>query len=139
MLSDVADLSKMRKQFHLRPSATGDGLDAWDVDRLIELADGLPVEQVAVESIAEVDSVHWFDSVQRPTVRAVIEHARLIDEVDTSHPIILGPDGRVLDGMHRIARAIRDGVSRIDARRLPTLPPPDHLDTRADRLSYDRA
>lgn len=27
--------------------------------------------------------------------RKVVEHIRLIGEVDVSHPIILGPDGRV--------------------------------------------
>ncbi|MDJ0767562.1 MAG: hypothetical protein QNJ12_02170 [Ilumatobacter sp.] len=138
MLSCVPDLSDMRKQYHFWPSAVGDGFDAWDVDRLIALAAELPVEQVDVESIDEVDSVYWFDDVQRPTVRAVIEHARLIDEVDASHPIILGPDGRVMDGMHRIARALRDGRSHVDARRLPTLPPPDHRNARADELPYER-
>ena len=128
----------MRKQYHFWPSDDGVGVDAWDVDRLIELSERLPIEEIEVESIRELDSVHWFDEVQRPTVRAVLEHARLIDEVDTAHPIILGPDGRVMDGMHRIARALRDGRSQIGARRLPALPPPDHRNVRADELSYDR-
>ncbi len=134
----MADLSDMKKQYHLWPSDSGGGLDAWDVDRLIDLAEGLPVEQVEVESIGEVDSVYWFDEVQQPTVRAVIEHARLISEVDVGHPIILGPDGRVMDGMHRIARALRDGNSHVGAKRLPTLPPPDHRNIRPDELSYER-
>ncbi len=128
----------MRKQYHFWPREADGGVDAWDVDRLIELSEELPVEQVDVESIDEVDSVYWFDEVQRPTVRAVIEHARLVDEVDSSYPIILGPDGRVMDGMHRIARALRDGRSHIDAKRLPTLPPPDHRNARADELTYKR-
>lgn len=34
---------------------------------------------------------------------------RLIHDVDLSFPIILGPDGRVMDGMHRIARAVMEG------------------------------
>lgn len=134
----MADLTNMRKQYHFWPSESGGGLDAWDVDRLIHLAEGLPVEQVDVDSIGEVDSVYWFDEVHRPTVRAVIEHARLISEVDTTHPIILGPDGRVMDGMHRVARALHDGKSHLDARRLPTLPPPDHRNIRPDELSYER-
>jgi hypothetical protein len=53
---------------------------------------------VAVESIREVDTEYWFDgSTEVPTVRKVVEHARLISEVDTSFPIILGHDGRVMD------------------------------------------
>jgi hypothetical protein len=62
------------------------------------LSRDLPIEQVAVESIREVDREYWFDgSTEVPTVRKVVEHARLISEVDTSFPIILGHDGRVMD------------------------------------------
>ncbi|MGH3263648.1 MAG: hypothetical protein ACRDNS_16835, partial [Trebonia sp.] len=39
----------------------------------------------------------------------------LIIQVDLSHPIILGPDGRVMDGMHRIARALLEGLPAINA------------------------
>ena len=74
----------------------------WDVDRLIELAEHLPVEEIDPDSIEEVDSIYWFDDVQRQTVRAVIEHMT-IDDVDTTYPIILGPDGRVMDRIHRVA------------------------------------
>ncbi len=62
----------MRKQYHLRP--TGDDFDAWDVDRLIELSRNLRVEQVAVESIADLDTSYWFEgSGEPPTVRKVVE------------------------------------------------------------------
>ena len=80
------------------------------------LSRDLPIEQVAVESIREVDTEYWFDgSAEVPTVRKVVEHARLISEVDTSYPIILGHDGRVMDGMHRIARALLEGRTVIGA------------------------
>lgn len=99
----------------------------------------LPVEEINVESIDEIDSVYWFDDVQRPTVRAVIDHARLIDEVDIGYPVIIGPHHRVMDGMHRIARALRDGRPRIAARRLPELPPPDFRSVHPDELPYERS
>lgn len=35
--------------------------------------------------------------------------------VDSSYPIILGHDGRVMDGMHRIARALLEGRAEIAA------------------------
>jgi hypothetical protein len=124
----------MRKQYHFWPGRSG--LDAWDVDRLIELARGLAVEQVPLEEIAEIDSVYWFDERQRPTVRSVAEHFRLIQEVDPSHPIILGPDGRVMDGMHRVARALFEGRLTITAQRLRALPDPDYRDCRPEDLLY---
>jgi hypothetical protein len=124
----------VRKQYHFWPGAHG--LDAWDVDRLIELADSLPAQEVALDEIAEVDSVYWFEEWQRPTVRTIVDHFRLVQDVDMSHPIILGPDGRVMDGMHRVARALLDGHSTIAAVRLPVLPEPDYRDCRPDELPY---
>jgi hypothetical protein len=125
----------MRKQYHFWPGEGG--LDAWNVERLIGLSSRLPVDKVAVDSIGEVDSAYWFDAgSDLPTVRRIIEHMRLVLQVDTSHPIILGPDGRVLDGMHRIARAILDGHSTIRAVRFEVLPEPDFRDCRPEDLPY---
>jgi hypothetical protein len=124
----------MRKQYHMWP---GDqGIDAWDVDRLVELSRDLAVEQVELAAVFEIDSVYWFDDWQRPTVRKVVEHFRLVQKVDTSHPIILGPDGRVMDGMHRVARALLEGRRTIAARRLPVLPEPDYRNCRPEELPY---
>src|SRR6266702_3834155 len=116
----------MRKQYHLWPAGTG--FDAWDVDRLIRLTRGLPVHAVRVDSVREVDTVYWFDSTAAPTVRTVVEHARLMLDADLSVPVILGPDGRVMDGMHRIARAMLDGTREVSAVRFLALPEPDYRD-----------
>ncbi|HVA42193.1 MAG TPA: hypothetical protein VNF50_01780 [Acidimicrobiales bacterium] len=75
----------MRKQYHFWPGP--EGPDAWDVDRLILLSEGLPIEQVAISSIEEIDSIYWFDATERPTVRKVVEHVRLIQEVDGVDPV----------------------------------------------------
>lgn len=78
----------MRRQYHFWPGETG--LDAWDVHRLIELSRDLPVREIALESIGEVDTAYWFDrSSEFPTVRQIVEHMRLVQEVDpprTDHP-----------------------------------------------------
>jgi hypothetical protein len=125
----------MRKQYHLWPTSTG--FDAWDFDRLIRLSRGLPVHAVTVESVREVDTVYWFDnSTAAPTVRAVVEHARLMLDADLSFPVILGPDGRVMDGMHRIARAMLDGARTVSAVRFPALPEPDYRDCQPADLPY---
>jgi hypothetical protein len=124
----------MRKQYHFWPGEHG--LDAWDVDRLVELSKGLPPVEVDLGDIWEIDTVYWFDSREQPTVRKVVEHARLISEVDLSYPIILGSDGRVMDGMHRVARALLEGRSTISAVRLPEHPEPDYRDVRPEQLPY---
>ena len=124
----------IRKQYHFWPGENG--LDAWDVDRLIELTRHLPVEQIAVASLPEIDSAYWFGGDARPTVRAIVKHVRLMREVDLSLPVIIGPDNRVMDGMHRVARALLDGLATLPAVRLTALPPPDYTNCQPDDLPY---
>lgn len=127
----------MRKQYHFWPSERG--FDAWDVDRLIELSRDLPIERVPVQAISEIDTEYWFDgSAEIATVRKVVEHAKLIAEVDPSFPIILGYDGRVMDGMHRIARALLEGRRELDAVRFSAPITPDCRNCRPEELPYDR-
>jgi hypothetical protein len=58
-------------------------------------------------------------------VRRIVDPVPLIQQVDRSHPVNLGSDGRVMDGTHRAARAILDGRSPIDAVRSVVQPKPD--------------
>lgn len=120
----------VRKQYHFWPG--GDGLDAWDVDRLIEQSRGLPVKQVPVDSIWELDTPYW----AQLTVRDVAEHVRLVQEVDLSYPIILGVDGRVMDGMHRVVRAVLEGRPTISAVQFEVHPPPDFQNCEPSELPY---
>jgi hypothetical protein len=125
----------VRKQYHFWPGEHG--LDAWDVDRLIELSNALPVKEVDLASVDEVDSVYWFDDqLQRPTVRRVVDHARMIEEVDLSYPVILGFDGRVMDGMHRIAKALLHGQATIRVVQFEAPLEPDYRNCRPEELPY---
>ena len=125
----------MRKQYHFWPGEHG--LDAWDVDRLIQLSRDLPVLEVALDSIDEVDTDFWFTyGTETPTVRRVMEHMRLVEEVDVSHPIILGADGRVMDGMHRVVRALLDDRSTISAVQFDVQPEPDYRNCSPTDIPY---
>jgi hypothetical protein len=126
----------MRKQYHLRPSASG--LLAWDVDRLIALTADLPRREVPLDSIRELDEPFWFGGgSEAATCRAVADHARLIAEAHLGHPIILGADGRVMDGMHRVAKAYLDGRDAILAVQLGVDPEPDFVGVDEGALPYD--
>lgn len=126
----------MRKQYHLRPS--GRGLLAWDVDRLVRLAADLPRRKVPLRAIRELDEAYWFGGEDaRPTCRAVAEHARLIEETDLRYPIILSADGRVMDGMHRVAKAYLEGRAEIEAVQFEIDPEPDYVGVAPDALPYD--
>lgn len=121
----------MRKQYHFQPGARR--LDAWDVDRLIALTRDCPVKQVRVSGIWEVDTVYWSETM---TPREIGAHVRLTNEVDVQYPIILGSDGRVMDGMHRVLRAILDGREFIDAVQFDADPEPDYRDVIPEELPY---
>jgi hypothetical protein len=126
----------MRKQYHLRPSASG--LLAWDVDRLIALTADLVPMLVPLDAIRELDEPFWFGAGSAPaTCRAVADHARLIIEADTRHPIILGADGRVMDGMHRVAKAYLERRGAILAVQLDVDPEPDFVGVDEDALPYE--
>ena len=128
----------MRKQYHLRPSERG--LLIWDVDRLVELSKDLPQRAVPLRDIRELDEAYWFGlEGDRPTCRAVADHARLMAEADLRYPIILCADGRVMDGMHRVAKAYTEGRTSIAAVRLVPTPEPDYIDVDPDMLPYDDA
>lgn len=135
LLARLHNTERVRKQYHFWQGETG--LDAWDVDRLIVLTAELPVEEVRLQDLLEIDSAYWFDQSERPTVRKVVEHFRLLQEVDTSIPIIIGPDNRVMDGMHRVARALLENRTTIRAVRLRDLPEPDYRGCRPEDLPYD--
>ncbi|MBN9088199.1 MAG: hypothetical protein J0J01_14915 [Reyranella sp.] len=124
----------LRKQYHFRPGP--DGLRAWDIHRLIALAGSLPVIQMPLAAIRELDEPYWFDHGYAPTCRAVAEHARLIQDVDVRFPIILSADGRVMDGMHRVARAPLLNLDSLPAKRFAEDPAPDHVGIAPDDLPY---
>ncbi len=96
------------------------------MQQLWEMATGLPVQRIRVAGLNALDDVRWFSESmgKLPTCRAVAEHAREIYEVDFCFPIILAPDGTVLDGMHRLCRAFLEGREEIDAVQLPAIPSP---------------
>ena len=126
----------MRRQYHFRPSPRG--LKAWNVHRLIELTKDRPRLLVPLGAIRELDEPYWFSAgAQDATCRAVLEHARAIEEADLSYPIILSADGRVMDGMHRVAKAVMMRLESIEAVQFEQDPEPDHVGVLPEELPYD--
>ena len=124
----------MRRQYHFRNGPSG--LQAWDVHRLVELAKNLPVTYVKLSSIKELDEPYWYGRGTVPTCRSVAEHARVMRETDLGFPIILSSDGRVMDGMHRAARAVIENIDAIPAKQFGQDPEPDYVGVNPDHLPY---
>jgi hypothetical protein len=124
----------MRKQYYFRPSSRG--VLAWDVDRLIEQSKDLPRKLVPLGAIAELDEV-WSAEDRPVTWRSIVEHITLINDADLSFPIILSAGGRVMDGMHRVTKAVLERRSAIEAVQFDRDPEPDHVGLGPDDLPYD--
>lgn len=123
----------MRKQYYFRPSPRG--LLSWDVDRLVHLSSRLPRKRIPLGKIRELDEA-WSGEDGPQSWRALVEHLRLIDEADLSFPIILSSDGAVMDGMHRVAKAVLQGRKDIEAVQFERDPEPDHVGLGPEALPY---
>ena len=124
----------MRKQYHFRQ--VGDDTYIWDVHRLLEFSQNFQVKDALLSEIKELNEAYWFPDTH-PTTQQIIEHIQLIQDADLKYPIILSADGRIMDGMHRVAKAKLLNYSTIQAVQFGTTPKPDFINVDADALQYD--
>lgn len=99
---------------------------AWHIETVWQAAKDVPVDEIALSSIQEIDEDCWFKGCPA-SVRDVVDHVRRINDADLELPIILASNGQVLDGMHRVAKALMHGRATVPAQRLPSDPEPDWL------------
>jgi len=125
----------MRKQYFFRPSDRG--YKAWDVDRLVALSKDFPRVQVALTDLRELDEAFPADANGSVTWRNVVGHMALIEAADPSYPIILSANGEVMDGRHRIAKAMLARKTTIEAVRFSNDPEPDYVDVYPHDLPYE--
>ena len=124
----------MRKQYYFRSSPRG--LLAWDVDRLVELSRGFPIRTIPLTEIRELD--HALDDDGQPiTWREFVEHMALVDAADLAYPIILAANGDVMDGRHRVAKALLARRATIEAVQFVEDPEPDLVGRDPDDLPYE--
>jgi hypothetical protein len=91
----------------------------WRCTRLFHLAKDLPVMDVPL------DHLNVYFTWKELTLREMVMHMKAVQDADMSCPIILDEDGDVLDGRHRIMKAILTGAKTIKAVRFDENPPPD--------------
>ncbi|CAM4204152.1 hypothetical protein [Acinetobacter pragensis] len=124
----------MRRQYHFRQ--IGEDTHIWDVHHLIQLSSQLAVKSIPLSEICELNESYWFPH-HPPTTQQIIDHLKLIEEADLSYPIILCAEGKVMDGMHRVAKAALLKRSAIDAVQFKQTPPPDFINVEEDALDYE--
>ena len=108
---------------------------AWDVDELVRFSAALPRQRIPLARIRELDTA-LFGEEETPSWRAFLEHVRLLDEADLTFPIILAATGEVMDGMHRVAKALRAGHTEIEAVQFASDPPPTFVGRGPHEVPY---
>jgi hypothetical protein len=114
---------------HTYTALRGGRLLVWRKSRLWQLASALPVRKIPLQEFAaHLDGDAWFNAEAKPTTRNVLAHCRKIIAADLRFPIILDHEGRLMDGMHRIAKAWILGKKTINTVQFTTTPEPDRTE-----------
>ena len=114
----------------------GPDLHIWDVHRLVRLSKSLQATSLPLAEIEEADQNWWYGGTAMPTPRSIAAHMMLVQETDFAHPIILCAEGKLMDGMHRVVRAIIESQSHLKAVRFPVTPEPDYINLEVGELPY---
>lgn len=124
----------MRQQYYFLPSKNG--FYAWDVDNLVRLSQALPIIDIELSNIEELDEF-FKENGNLLTYRSIAKHIKLVQDAELKYPIILSKTGRVMDGMHRVIKAVLLGHKVIKAVRFVEDLKPDYMDVQEDDLPYD--
>lgn len=122
----------MRQQYHIRKVANDTHI--WDVNKLILLTANLQVTEIPVAQIKELNEAYWHQETM--TCKDIALHAKLIFDSDLNFPILLCPERKMIDGMHRVCKAYIEGKSTVAALVLDHLPPPDYINVKLEDLPY---
>lgn len=94
------------------------GHHSWSVARLFELAKELPVMDMPLKH------VHMYYTYEKLTLRQLVGHMKACLDANLDYPIIIDEDGEIMDGRHRLMKAILNGHESIKAVRFDRNPSP---------------
>ncbi len=95
----------------------------WSVSRLVELSKDLKVMDIPL------DHLYLYYRFQRLSLRDMAMHINAINAADLSYPIIMDEDGEIMDGRHRVIKALINGDKTIKAVRFDENPSPCKVDS----------
>lgn len=100
------------------------GKSEWSISRLVELSKNFPVIEIPL------DHLNVYFLYNEVSLREIVMHVKAVLESDLDFPIILDEDGGILDGKHRVMKAILNGESTIKAVRFEENPSPCRIDSK---------
>lgn len=95
------------------------GNRVWKVARLIALAEGLEPFDIPVKHL----NICGLYPKEIETTKDFVYHVEKVLEADLDYPIILDDEGYVMDGRHRVIKALLGKKETIKAVRFEVTPP----------------
>lgn len=99
------------------------GNNSWSVARLITLSKDFEVMEIPLQHL------NVYNTYEKLTLREMVVHMKAVRDADLQYPIILDEDGEIMDGRHRIMKALFFGIKTIRAVRFETNPSPCDINT----------
>lgn len=90
----------------------------WRISRLLKLTESMKPFKLPIKCL-NIYNLHPAVS----TTKNFVEHVKRVNDADLSCPIILDEEGYVMDGRHRVAKALLKGKKHILAVRFEKTPP----------------
>ena len=109
---------KIRELYPPEEQYCRSGRHEWQVSKLFFYSEKLPVMDIPI------DHLYVYYKYDTLSLRDMVMHFNTATKADLSFPIILDEDGEVLDGRHRIMKAMMNGEKTIKAVRFDENPPP---------------
>lgn len=94
------------------------GNHKWQVSRLFELTKDFPVMEIPLQHL---NMNYMYEAMN---VRELARHMVAVEEADLNFPIIMDEDGEIMDGRHRLIKAIIKAKKTIKAVRFEENPRP---------------
>lgn len=100
----------------------------FSIAEIIKYSEKTPTTIVPIEAID-----HSIDITSGNTdILEFSEHVNRVIKADMKYPIILAPNGYLLDGRHRLARGLIDKHNTVKVKRLKGMPPYWRVSTDTD-------
>ena len=93
----------------------------WKTETLIKESSNLPVFRFNLDHVSLDEVIRW----KLINLRDYYVHFKRVMDADLSIPIILRDDGYIMDGWHRVIKALSCGMKYLPAKQFVINPTPD--------------
>lgn len=127
LTEEVLKILEQNKDKHLAVKIVQNEIHIFDIKRLWKESSNFSRINVMTRDFDLDSTFPWFLTTKQPTVREILSHMKRIIAADLTYPILLHSNGNVLDGMHRIAKAVLEEKESVCCIRFKSGPKPDWI------------